>query len=113
MRMSLDAQLRINDYTLNHWNEFCHPQNLAIRWSDRPYLCPQLSAIKTETWRNLVNDKSLTKDSFDEVNIHLYKNRENLRHVFIQNGYSVQALYNWVGDRAIEYKIFKYYIFRI
>lgn len=97
MRMSRDAQLKLNDYTLKNFYKFCNSEGSYIEISDRPYLCPQLNSIKTKTWKKLIDRQDLFRDDWDEVPMNLYKEENNLAHAFLHGVFGVHSVYNWVG----------------
>jgi hypothetical protein len=103
MRMSKEAQCKINDYTIEHIEDFFEPKNLSIFKSNRHYLCPQFNSMRTELWREIINRKDLFMDAWDEVPIALYSQQNKLKHCFIDNGFSQHIIYTWVGDRNYEY----------
>lgn len=102
MRQSRAAQLRINELTIKHKKEFMNPHGFAVWRSLYPYLCPQLYSIKTSQWKEIINRKELFADQWDEVPINRIKEQENLRHYFIDGGFGIHIIYNWVGNRNDE-----------
>ena len=53
--------------------------------------------IKTERWRSIIFDRSLYRDDFDEVPLNLYCDNNNLKKIYIKNGFAVHPSYNTLG----------------
>lgn len=93
-RMIEKAQLLINDIALNHYDKIREKQEYSLDYRNVPYLCNNLFFIRTKTWKEIINDKSLFKDPFDEVPLNLYIHKNNMNYVFTRNGYGIHTFYN-------------------
>jgi hypothetical protein len=77
-----------------------------------PYFCNSFYFIKTKTWRKIIEDKSLFRDSFDEVPLNLYMQTHDLNIVLIRNGFCLHMAYNTINeqDPSNQKKIEAYYM---
>jgi hypothetical protein len=56
--------------------------------------------IKTEDWVNLLNMGA--HDSFDEIQLNLYREKYNKNFLYIENGFSIHTIYNTIyGNKNI------------
>jgi hypothetical protein len=97
-RMVEEAQVKINDIALNHYDKIKEKQNYSLDIKKVPYLCNNLFFIKTKVWKEIINDQSLFKDAFDEVPLNLYIHKNNMNYVFTKEGYGVHIFYNCVKN---------------
>jgi hypothetical protein len=76
-----------------------------------PYFCNSFYFIKTQTWRKIIEDKSLFRDSFDEVPLNLYMQYNDLNMVFVRNGFCLHMAYNTINtpDKSYQKEIEEYY----
>jgi hypothetical protein len=97
VRLSSEAQIFITDYIINNIHKLFENKDLSISKEKFPYLCNNIVMLKTDTFKKIVDDKSLFKDGFDEVPINLYMQNNNLNMLIINNGFGVHPSYNTIG----------------
>ena len=93
VRISIEAQLLLNDYILNTMDRFLAKHEYSIKEFDRPYFTNNVFAFRTEEWRNVLQ---LPNDGFDEVPLSEYKNAQNKKCYYIDNGFCAHPMYNTV-----------------
>jgi hypothetical protein len=93
IRISIEAQMLLNDYVLNTVDRFISKQNYSIKQFDRPYFTNNIFAFRTEEWKNILQ---LPNDGFDEVPLSEYKNYNNKKCFYIENGFCLHPMYNTV-----------------
>jgi hypothetical protein len=98
LRLQEEAQIKINDLAVKHYDKIREKQNYSIDIKQIPYLTNTLFFIKTQTWRKIINTPELFKDAFDEVPINLYIHQNNYNYVFIKEGYGIHIFYNCVKN---------------
>lgn len=97
VRVSLDAHKKIADIICNNKENFLKNKNYYIEKFKLPYFCNSFYFIKTSTWKNIINDKTLFKDEFDEVPLNLYREKNDLNMIFVRNGFCLHMAYNTIG----------------
>jgi hypothetical protein len=99
VRLSYEAQKLLLDLFLQdkYIDKFLQKSDYSLLYNKRPYLCNSFFAIKTETWRKIVEDKSLFRDDFDEVPLNLYRENNDLSWLFINKGFGIHTMYNTVS----------------
>jgi hypothetical protein len=104
VRFSNEAQAYILGYIISNFKRFITTRPLGISIYKKPYFCNSVFMIKTKVWRDILNNKSLFIDQYDEVPINQYMNNNNLNMLFIDNGFAVHPSYNSLDDRGFSYK---------
>jgi len=104
VRVSAVAQDYINEYILKNISQFIREGNKSIRSYDAVYLCNSAFFIKTEEWSKVINDKSLFRDSFDEVPLNLYAQQTGKKHLFIEGSFCIHPYYNTIGAYCADYQ---------
>ncbi len=96
VRVNVNSVKYINDKVLEKSDMFLENREFFIETLKPPYLCNSFFAIKTETYKNILNDKSLypEKDGFDEVPINRYRDRTGKKFLTIPNAFGIHILYN-------------------
>lgn len=107
IRPSYIAQMKLAEIIMNNYPKFESCQNYSLDFIKKPYFCNSFYFIKTDTWKKIINDNSLFRDSFDEVPLNLYKDDHDLNMVFVKNGFCIHMAYNTIGEQKI---IENYYI---
>jgi hypothetical protein len=103
VRFSFEAQTLINDLAIKHYDRISEPQDYNGLYLDKPaYMCNTFYFIKTQTWRQILSDKTLFRDGMDEVPLNLYRERHNLNFAYINNIYCVHVLYNSIKDHGLR-----------
>jgi len=111
VRFSIVLQNFMNSAVINHIDAFKNPCNMYLDYiTNRPYMCNSVFAIKTSTWKNIIEDTSLSRDEFDEVQINLYRQQNNLKMVFVRNAFGVHIMYNTVNRKNEELEFYHKFI---
>lgn len=97
-RLMENAQIKINDLAVKHYDKIRDKQNYSFNITQVPYLCNTVFFIKTQTWKKIIETESLFRDAFDEVPINLYAHQNNLNYVFTTEGYGIHIFYNCVTN---------------
>lgn len=105
--------IRINEESLQFLNKciiekkddfFFNKKELKkIESTNSPYLCNSIFCIKTDIYKNILLDNTLYVDPFDEVPLNKYTWKNNMKHLFVENGYGIHMYYNWKNDH-LEYE---------
>jgi hypothetical protein len=103
VRISNDAQNFILDYIIQNFERFMAKKEYSLIEVDRPYFCNSIFMIKNETWRNIIYDPNFWCDGYDEVALNLYKNKNNLKMIFIKNGFAVHPSYNTLQSKGFDH----------
>lgn len=98
LRLQEEAQIKINDLAIKHYDKIKEKQNYSMEIKQVPYLTNTVFFIKTQTWKKIIEDQSLFKDAFDEVPINLYIHQNNFNYVFTKEGYGIHIFYNCVKN---------------
>lgn len=102
VRISIEAQLLLSEYILNNMNKFLTKQDYSIKEFNSPYFTNNIFAFKTENWRKILE---LPNDGFDEVPLSEYKNANNKKCYYIDNGFCIHPMYNTVFGFSPEFNI--------
>jgi hypothetical protein len=94
LRISYEAQIEINNYILNNLNKFVLKNNYDFFEIKAPYFTNSLFFIKTNEWKNILNQSSV--DSYDEIALNKYKRDNNKKFLFVENGYGIHPMFNTV-----------------
>lgn len=104
VRVNLNIQNKLNELIKNNINMFFQDRNFIIEELNRPYICNSIFAIKTNIWKNIINNKSLFVDNFDEVALNKYKEINNKKILFIANTFAIHTMYNTLWEYSdIDY----------
>ncbi len=98
VRLSYDAHKKIAEVILDNFEQFMKNNNYNISLINRPYFCNSFFFIKTNIWKNIVNNKNLFVDPFDEVPLSLYMQKNKLFIGIIDNGFCLHMAYNTLGE---------------
>jgi hypothetical protein len=86
----------LNNYIIQNKNIFLEDKSLSIIKNDNsPYLCNSIFCIKTDIYKEIVNDSNLYVDDFEEVPLNKYSWKYNKNNLFIKNGFAIHMYYNW------------------
>ena len=104
VRFNPEANHFINQYVVSHKHAFFErkPTGLIVD-NDSPYLCDSVFCIRTDRYLTILDDQSAFVDGFDEVPLNKYAEKHGMNHVFVENGYALHMMYNWVGNHT-EYE---------
>jgi len=96
IRVNERAQNELNRIILRNVDKFLLPRQHSLLFSKHPYYCNSFFAIKTSKWRDIVSDKRLFRDDFDEVPINLHRESNDHNFVFIENSFGIHTMYNTI-----------------
>ena len=101
VRFNPEANHFINQYVVSHKHAFFErkPTGLIVD-NDSPYLCDSMFCIRTDRYLTILDDQSAFVDGFDEVPVNKYADKHGMNHVFVENGYALHMMYNWVGNHT-------------
>ena len=94
IRINIDAIKYINSKIENKIDLFLENREFFIEELTRPYLCNSFFGIKTDHWKRIIDDRSLSRDNFDEVTINNYRDLTNKKFLTIPNSFAIHTLYN-------------------
>lgn len=104
VRVHSASQKFINDMVVKYLPAFVDKRKFEILTMKCPYFCNSFFAIKTATWRDIINTRSLFQESepqmgnwafaFDELPINSYMRNKNLNACFVVNGFAIHTMYN-------------------
>jgi len=92
IRICAEAQVAMNDYIVDNLERLFEKNNYSIKKFTEPYYTTNAFIIKTEDWINLLNMGA--HDSFDEIQLNLYREKYNKNFLYIENGFSIHTIYN-------------------
>jgi hypothetical protein len=99
IRINNDALQFLNNYIIQHKERFLSDNDLKIIDNDNsPYLCNSIFSIRTDIYGKIVRDNSLYVDDFEEVPLNKYCWKNNLKHLFVENGFAIHMYYNWKNN---------------
>ena len=104
VRFSYQAQKHLNDICMSRIDEISNRDVFSLVKIKRPYFCNSVFAIRTDVWKDIVNNKELFKDEFDEVPMNLHMQNNDLNMVFIKNGVAFHPSYNTINVFGYNYK---------
>lgn len=100
IRICAEAQVAMNDYIVDNLDRLSQKNNYSIKTFTEPYYTTSTFIIKTEDWINLLNMGA--HDSFDEIQLNLYREKYNKNFLYIENGFSIHTIYNTIyGNKNI------------
>jgi len=104
VRFSPKAQRFIQKCVIKRFDKIIEADNFTLHIDKKPYLCNSIFGIKKDTWGEIINNKSLYRDPFDEVPFNLYMQQNDLNMVFINNGFGIHPSYNTVNMFGDNYQ---------
>jgi hypothetical protein len=107
MRCSLEAQKTMMELMLKdkYVDKFLEKNDYSISYSDRIYMCNSIFFIRKELYKQIWENESLRVDPYDEVQLNETRRINDMRWLFINNGFGIHPAYNWV-DLGREEDIF-------
>lgn len=97
VRLSAEAQILIHNTAMKNIGKL-NKNNLSISKCKFPYICNSFFMIRTNEWRNVLDDKSRWVDLYDEVPLNLYMQQHNKSMSIVENSFVVHPSYNTIGD---------------
>lgn len=94
IRFDLDSIKYLNSLIENKIDLFLEDRTFFFKTITEPYLCNNFFVIKTKLWNEILNDKSLFFDAFDEVTLNNYRYKTNKNFLTIPNIFGIHTLYN-------------------
>lgn len=97
IRVNEESLQFLNDYIIKNKERFLEENSkLEVIYDDKsPYLCNSIFCIKNDIYKKIIFDNSLYVDSFEEVPLNKYCWNNNMKHLFIRNGFAIHMYYNW------------------
>jgi hypothetical protein len=100
IRICANAQLLLNNYIVENFKRLISKHDYNIKEFTEPYYTTSTFIIKTEDWRKLLDIGAY--DSFDEIQLNLYKEKYNKKFLYIENGFGIHTIYNTMyGNKNI------------
>jgi hypothetical protein len=100
IRICADAQILLNNYIVENFDKLVSKHDYSIKEFTEPYYTTSTFIIKTEDWRKLLEVGSY--DSFDEIQLNIYRERYNKKFLYIENGFGIHTIYNTIyGNKNI------------
>lgn len=100
IRICAEAHQILNDYILKNLNALNSKNDYSIEQFFEPYYTTSTFVIKTQDWRNLLSIKSY--DSYDEIQLNIYRQQNNKKFLYVKNGYAIHTFYNTMyGNKNI------------
>jgi hypothetical protein len=95
VRTSLPCIVKLNSIVLERYDKFQSflVSDKIFNSSDR-YLCNNIFLMKYERYKEIINDKSLFVDCFDEVPINRYRESNSLNFCFFKESLGIHIAYN-------------------
>lgn len=98
IRISKKAQIKVVSLILDNYEEFTKFKTYSEPvMLDRPYFTNHTYLLRTSTWKNILKDKSLVKDDFDEVPLNLYRRKHNYKIAYLTECFGLHAAYSTIG----------------
>jgi len=108
LRPSQDLHELLNKYVVKYKNELMSKRDYILYYDNTsPYICNNIFCIKTEKYKEIVNNKSLFADGCDEVPLNRQRDIDKSNIIFVRNGAAIHAAYNTVENNLIEEHILK------
>lgn len=96
MRISYNAQIKINEFILNKYKKIIEKNNYNIFEINSPYFTNNMFLIRTDVWKKICNQYN---GVYDEIPISNYKRLNNKKFLFVENGFGVHTMFNTIyGD---------------
>lgn len=98
----------LNDVIKEKINKIMDKQNYELDINKKyPYICNSVFIIKTNIYDNIIHDKTLYVDPFDEVPVNKYYIQNKLNIVYVRNSFTIHPIYNSINNYHIyENKLF-------
>jgi hypothetical protein len=103
IRICAEAQILLNDYIIKNYDRINTKYDYSFKLFDRPYFTTSTFVIKTSDWKKLL--KISAKDSFDEIQLNVFKNQSNMNFYYIENGFSIHTVYNTIFGNKNKWAI--------
>jgi len=104
VRVGREPHEIINNLLLENLDKFINCSNFKIFYLKNRYFTNSFFLIRTDRWLELLNDKSLYVDPFDEVPLNKYAVKNNMNFAFIDGAFAIHTAFNTNSDFNIELK---------
>ena len=103
-RISADLHEKLNSIVINHRDDILNAKNFNLFIDNSsPYICNSVFIIRTDRYKDVINQISLFKDGFEEVPLNLRMKELNADIVFVRNGCGIHSYYNTIpNNRELE-----------
>lgn len=100
IRICANAQVLLNNYIVKNFDRLVLKYDYTIKEFKEPYYTTSTFIIKTEDWKRLLEINAY--DSFDEIQLNIYRKRYNKKFLYVENGFGVHVMYNTIcGNKNI------------
>jgi len=100
IRICAKSQLLLNNYIVENFDRLVSKHDYSIKEFTEPYYTTSTFIIKTEDWRKLLEVGSY--DSFDEIQLNIYRERYNKKFLYVENGFGIHTIYNTIyGNKNV------------
>jgi len=106
VRISIPAHRKIAELICDNPERLVEEKEFRVEESKFPYLCNSFFFIRTDVWREIITDKSLFRDGFDEVPLNLYKEKHDLKFLFVRNALCLHMAYNTIGGEQHHLQVY-------
>lgn len=93
MRISYNAQTKINDFILKSYHKLLNENNYSFTEIKTPYFTNNLFLIKTQLWSDIVNSNH---SFYDEIPLSNYHRKNNTQILIVDNGFGIHTMYNTI-----------------
>jgi hypothetical protein len=95
IRFNYEAQCYLCDLVIQKIDKFLSPQNYEFDFRYTPYLCNEMSMIRTDIFKKIRDEFGFMP--YDEPCLNFYKRKYNLNHVFVKRGFALHTLFAFVS----------------
>jgi hypothetical protein len=93
IRISYNAQTKLNDFILNSHTKIVEKNNYSVIEFDTPYFTNNLFLIKTKLWKDIIDSYG---QPYDEIPISNFHRKNNTKILLIKNGFGIHTMYNTI-----------------
>jgi len=109
IRIDKDALEYMNNTILKYKAKIHDKQDYKIQInSEYSYLCNSIFIISAQNYANVINNRSLYVDPYDEVPVNKYCRMNNMKGIYIRNSFTIHPIYNTISNHpAIEQQFYR------
>jgi hypothetical protein len=110
MRFNLKIQKTINKMIIDGWDRFINPpcqKSISVFPQTRPYFCNTCFIIKKKHYHAIVQDRTLARDSFEELTFNNYRRLHGMELMFHLDAWMLNFYYRAVGNIKIERELYQ------
>ena len=98
---------RLNEYIIQNKSRFMKNHDLSVIDTDTsPYLCNSIFCIRTEVYYKIAFLETTYDDIWEEITLNKHAWNNNMRHLFVKNGFAIHIAYNTMPN---HYEYEKYF----